>query len=206
MTGFMIRKSNICDWLWLSISKCMNKLVCVLWVWSLCQWVCCCLCLSPCAVISLVLSQSPEMPSDRWMRGLNPAQAVAVSVAPAAEAGVSTSRATLPAPLLPVPLSLQYGSSVWEAAIPLFSRAPPLTYQCLCGCWRRSARPNPWKGLAPNRCDTWHLGALSRLRSRLSDSFLPGQSSLRSLLQTAAILLLLMLLVCLPLLHSNQFI
>ncbi|KAI4814251.1 hypothetical protein KUCAC02_003454, partial [Chaenocephalus aceratus] len=36
-------------------------------------------------------------------------------------AGVSTSCAP-PSSLLPVPLSLQYGSSVWEAAIPLFSR------------------------------------------------------------------------------------
>lgn len=108
-------------------------------------------------------------------------------------------------PLLPVPLSLQYGSSVWEAAIPLFSR-PPFTYRCSCGCWLRSACPTLWKGPAPNHCDTWHLGALSRLRLQLSVSSLPGQSLLHSLLQTAAILLLLVLPVCPPLLHSNQIV
>lgn len=78
------------------------------------------------AVVSLMLSQSPEMASDRWMRDwtfessslvLYLVLVTVAAVAPAAEAGVSTSCA---APLLPVPLSLQYGSSVWEAAIPLF--------------------------------------------------------------------------------------
>lgn len=85
------------------------------------------------------------------------------------------------------------------------SRAP-FTYRCSCGCRLRSARPTLWWGRAPNHCDTWHRGALSRLCLLLSVSFLPGQSLLQSLLQTAAILLLLVLQVCLPLLHSNQIV
>lgn len=62
-----------------------------------------------------------------------------------------------------------------------------------------------WKGLAPNHSDTWHFGVLGRLHLwLLCVPFVHRQSSLHSLLQTAAILLLPALPACPPLLHSNQ--
>lgn len=161
----------------------------------------------PRAVISLTLSLSPEMPSDHWMRGWTQLS-LFLSAARYSSCCCSGGRSRCVYLLCPPPFcslitavrQLCLGGS---HSIVL---APPLTCRCSCGCWLRSARPNPWKGLSPNHCDTWHLGALSRLRLRLSVSFLPGQSLLQSLLQTAAILLLLVLPVCLPLLHSNQIV
>lgn len=103
-------------------------------------------------------------------------------------------------PLLPVPLSLQYGSSVWEAAIPLFLRP----HHLLVLLRRHNAHPTQLKRLAPNHCDTWHLSALCRFCLQPSFSSIPGLSSRQSLLQIAAILLLLKLPIYPPLLHSNQ--
>lgn len=65
-------------------------------------------------------------------------------------------------------------------------------------------RSTLWKGLAPNHSDTWHFGVLGRLHLWLCVPFVHRQSSLHSLLQTAAILLLPALPVCPPLLHSNH--
>lgn len=78
-----------------------------------------------------------------------------------------------PPPLLPVLLSLQYGSPVWEAAIP-----SAIVARRSRGRWHRSARPTLWKRPAPALCDTWHPVGLCR--SGRSSSFLPGPSAQRS--------------------------
>lgn len=98
-------------------------------------------------------------------------------------------------PLLPVPLSLQYGSSVWEAAIPLFSRplhlfVPLWVPSLLCP-------PLPVDGTGSKSLWYFALGALSKLRS-VTQAFcvFPPWTELTILLQTAAILLLLLLPVC----------
>lgn len=115
--------------------SCLNAWIntSVMWVCSICQWVSvsfmsCFIChfqLFHCAVISLTLSPSPEMPSDRWMRGCWTRLSLFLSAASYSSCCCSGSRSRCvyllcPPPPLPVPLSLQYGSPVWEAAIPLF--------------------------------------------------------------------------------------
>jgi len=93
-----------------------------------------------CALTSLMLLQSPEMLFDRCMRDWTHVWfrlPLPLPLACYSSCCCSSSKSRCvyllccPSSLLPVPLSLQYGSSVWEAAIPLFSH--PLHLSVLLG-------------------------------------------------------------------------
>lgn len=117
-------------------------------------------------------SHSPKMPSDHRMRDwtfesssvfLCLVLVTVAAVAPAAEAGVSTSCAT-PSFLFPYHCSM----AALSGRQPFHCSCAPITYR------RHDTHPTQLKRLAPNRCDTWHLGALSRfcLQPSVSSLFL----------------------------------
>ncbi len=149
------------------------------------------------------------MPSDRWMRGWT-RLSLFLSASCYSSCCCSSSRSRYVYLLCPsLPPSCSLITAVRQLCLGgshSIVLAPPSPIGAPVGAGSALPAPPSVKGLASNHCDTWLVGALSRLRSRLSVSFLPGQRLQQSLQQTGAILLLLTQPVCLPLLHSNQIV
>lgn len=168
------------------MSKCMNTHICSVRVQHMSREGFC-----PCASVvpssSLLCSppppprsQSPEMPSDRcWEAALVFKPSSRCLLCMFLQQQVCLPPVPPPSSLLPVPLSLQYGSSVWEAAIPLFSR--PLHPKVLLWVLAPLSPPQSMSGTGSK--SLWYLAPRrpEHVTAFLSPFPLPGQSSLLSL-------------------------